>query len=46
MDVGIVELTHMIDGKRKLSQYGIDFVGNLGNGKVYNPASHGSGLRR
>lgn len=35
VDVGIVELTRMIDGKRKSSQYEIDFVVNLGNDKVY-----------
>ena len=35
MDVGIVELTRVIDGKRKLSQYEIDFVVNAGNNKVY-----------
>lgn len=35
VDVGIVELTRVIDGKRKLSQYEIDFVVNVGNNKVY-----------
>ena len=35
VDVGIVELTCVIDGKRKLSQYEIDFVVNAGNNKVY-----------
>lgn len=35
VDVGIVELTRMVDGKRKLSQYEIDFVVNVGNDKVY-----------
>lgn len=35
VDVGIVELTRMIDGKRKMSQYEIDFVVNVGNDKVY-----------
>lgn len=35
VDVGIVELTRMVDGKRKLSQYEIDFVVNVGNNKVY-----------
>ena len=35
VDVGIVELTRVIDGKRKLSQYEIDFVVNVGNSKVY-----------
>lgn len=35
VDVGIVELTRVIDGKRKLSQYEIDFVVNAGNNKVY-----------
>lgn len=35
VDVGIVELTRVIDGKRKQSQYEIDFVVNVGNDKVY-----------
>lgn len=35
VDVGIVELTRVIEGKRKQSQYEIDFVVNIGNNKVY-----------
>ncbi len=35
VDVGIVELSRIIEGKRKLSQYEIDFVVNAGNNKVY-----------
>jgi predicted AAA+ superfamily ATPase len=35
VDVGIVSLTRTIDGKRKQGQYEIDFVVNVGNGKVY-----------
>lgn len=35
VDVGIVELSRVIDGKRKMSQYEIDFVVNVGNNKVY-----------
>ena len=35
VDVGIVEMSRVIDGKRKSSQYEIDFVVNLGNNKVY-----------
>ena len=35
VDVGIVEVSRVIDGKRKSSQYEIDFVVNLGNNKVY-----------
>lgn len=35
VDVGIVELSRVIDGKRKISQYEIDFVVNVGNNKVY-----------
>lgn len=35
VDVGIVELSRTIDGKRKMSQYEIDFVVNAGNNKVY-----------
>lgn len=35
VDVGIVELSRVIEGKRKMSQYEIDFVVNVGNSKVY-----------
>lgn len=35
VDVGIVELRQSVEGQRKLSQYEIDFVVNLGNDKVY-----------
>ena len=35
VDVGIVELNQTVDGKRKMSQYEIDFVVNVGNSKVY-----------
>ncbi|MDE7104112.1 MAG: ATP-binding protein [Bacteroidales bacterium] len=35
VDVGIVELNRTVDGKRKMSQYEIDFVVNVGNSKVY-----------
>lgn len=35
VDVGIVEVTRVIDGKRKQSQYEIGFVVNVGNNKVY-----------
>lgn len=35
VDVGIVELSRVVDSKRKMSQYEIDFVVNLGNNKVY-----------
>ena len=35
VDVGIVEVSRIIDGKRKQSQYEIDFVVNVGNNKVY-----------
>lgn len=35
VDVGVVELSRIIDGKRKQSQYEIDFVVNIGNDKVY-----------
>jgi len=35
VDVGVVEVEHMVDGKRKQSQYEIDFVINIGNEKVY-----------
>lgn len=35
VDVGVVELTRVIDGKRKQSHYEIDFVVNIGNNKVY-----------
>jgi predicted AAA+ superfamily ATPase len=35
VDVGIVEISRSVDGKRATSQYEIDFVVNLGNSKVY-----------
>lgn len=35
VDVGIVELDRVIDGKRKVSKYEIDFVVNIGNDKIY-----------
>ena len=35
VDVGVVELTRTINGKRSQSQYEIDFVVNIGNSKVY-----------
>lgn len=35
VDVGIVELSRIVEGKRKMSQYEIDFVVNIGNNKVY-----------
>lgn len=35
VDVGVVEVERMVDGKRKQGQYEIDFVVNVGNKKVY-----------
>ena len=35
VDVGVVEVLQTIDGKRKQSQYEIDFVVNTGKEKVY-----------
>lgn len=35
VDVGVVEVEQMVQGKRKQGQYEIDFVVNLGNDKVY-----------
>ena len=35
VDVGIVELSPVIDGRRRMSQYEIDFVVNIGNNKIY-----------
>ncbi len=35
VDVGVVELTRTVYGKRSQSQYEIDFVVNVGNTKVY-----------
>jgi hypothetical protein len=35
VDVGIVELAQTVAGKRRMSQYEIDFVVNAGVGKVY-----------
>ena len=35
VDVGVVELERVVDGKRQQSQYEIDFVVNTSMGKVY-----------
>ncbi len=35
VDVGVVELERVVEGKRSQSQYEIDFVVNTGAGKVY-----------
>lgn len=35
VDVGVVELTRVIDGKKKQSQYEIDFIVNTGREKIY-----------
>lgn len=35
VDMGIVELTRIIEGRRRSSQYKIDFVVNVGNDKLY-----------
>lgn len=35
VDVGVVELSRLLDGKRKMSQYEVDFVVNIGSNKVY-----------
>lgn len=35
VDVGVVELERVMDGRRQQSQYEIDFVVNTGMGKVY-----------
>jgi len=35
VDVGVVEVSQMIDGKRQQSQYEIDFVVNTGREKIY-----------
>ena len=35
VDVGVVELDRVVDGKRQQSQYEIDFVVNTSQGKVY-----------
>lgn len=35
VDVGVVEVEQMIDGKRQQSQYEIDFVINTGSQKIY-----------
>lgn len=35
VDVGIVELTRVLDGRRRMSQYEIDFVVNMAGSKVY-----------
>lgn len=35
VDVGVVEITRVKDGKRQQSQYEIDFVVNTGQEKIY-----------
>ena len=35
VDVGVVEVERMVDGKRVQSQYEIDFVVNTGTEKIY-----------
>ena len=35
VNVGVVELTRVIDGKKKQSQYEIDFIVNTGREKIY-----------
>lgn len=35
VDVGVIELTRVIDGKKKQSQYEIDFIVNTGREKIY-----------
>ena len=35
VDVGIVKVNRLVDGKQKMSQHEIDFVVNIGNNKVY-----------
>lgn len=35
VDVGVVELTRVIGGKKKQSQYEIDFIANTGREKIY-----------
>ena len=35
VDVGVVEISRIVDGKRTQSQYEIDFVVNVGSDKVY-----------
>ncbi|MCI7614225.1 MAG: ATP-binding protein [Bacteroidales bacterium] len=35
VDVGVVELTRVIDGKKKQAQYEIDFIVNTGREKIY-----------
>ena len=39
VDVGVVELTRVKDGKRQQSQYEIDFVVNTGREKVYSQSA-------
>ncbi len=35
VDVGVVQLTRVVDGKKKQSQYEIDFIVNTGHEKIY-----------
>ncbi len=35
VDIGVVEVERIVDGKRQLIQYEIDFIVNTGNDKIY-----------
>ena len=35
VDIGVVEVERILDGKRQLIQYEIDFIVNTGNNKIY-----------
>ena len=41
VDVGVVEIEHVVDGGRELRQHEIDFVVNTGFGKIYIQSAYG-----
>lgn len=46
VDVGVVEVEHMVGGRRELRQHEIDFVVNAGMGKIYIQSAFGMGDQR
>ena len=41
VDVGVVEIEHVVDDKRELRQHEIDFVVNTGSSKIYIQSAYG-----
>ena len=46
VDVGVMEIEHVVDGRRELRQHEIDFVVNTGTGKIYIQSAFGMGDQR